>query len=288
MTGAATKIAGMRVFISVDMEGVAGVATLDQAVRGGTGYARAQRLMTAEADAAVRGAFDAGAGEVVVNDSHGSMDNLLHAELDPRAQVVTGSPKPLAMMQGITEGDAVALLVGYHAAAGERGVLAHSFSGTFREIRVNGAPVGELEVNALHAAALGVPVGLVTGDDLVCAAAAKALPGVRTVPVKRAAGFHAATSTHPSVAAERIRAAARDAVAGHAGLACPPVPDSLRVEIEFTTPLACDYAMYVPEARRLGGLGLVREVGSTEDLIRLISACLHLSAHATATVAARR
>ncbi|MEV5897350.1 hypothetical protein [Nonomuraea fuscirosea] len=89
------------------------------------------------------------------------------------------------------------------------------------------------------------------------------------------------------MAAERFRAAARDVVAGHAGL-CPSVPDSLYVEVEFTIPLACDYAMYVPEARRLGRLGLVREVGSTEDLIRLISARLHLSAHATATVATRR
>ncbi|MEV0621780.1 M55 family metallopeptidase [Nonomuraea sp. NPDC050404] len=278
----------MRVFISIDMEGVAGVATLDQAVRGGTGYPLAQRLMTAEADAAIRGAFDAGAEEVVINDSHGSMDNLLHADLDPRAQVVTGSPKPLAMMQGITEGDAVALFIGYHAAAGEQGVLAHSFSGSFREIRVNGAPVGELEVNALHAASLGVPVGLVTGDELVCATAAKALPGVLTVPVKRAAGFHAATSSHPSVATERIRAAARDAVSGRAGLECLPVPDNLRVEIDFTTPLACDYAMYVPEARRLSGVGLVREVAGTVDLIRLISTCLYLSAQATATVSPRR
>ncbi|RSN15312.1 aminopeptidase [Nonomuraea sp. WAC 01424] len=281
----------MRVFVSIDMEGVAGVATLDQAVRGGTGYPRAQELMTAEADAAVRGAFDAGADEVVVNDSHGTMDNLLHAGLDPRAQVVTGSPKPLAMMQGVSEGDAVALFVGYHAAAGEQGVLAHSFSGTFRQIRVNGRPVGELEVNALYAASLGVPVGLVTGDDLVCAAASKTLPGVLTVPVKRAVGFHAATSVHPSVATERIRGAARDAVSGHARLECPPVEDTLHVEIDFTTPLACDYAMYVPEARRAGGQGLVREVGNATDLIRLISACLHLSAQATretAAVAARR
>ena len=102
----------VRVFISVDMEGVAGVATIDQIVRGGSGYPRAQELMTGKANAAVRGAFAGGASEVLVNDSHGTMDNLVHADLDPRARVVIGAPRPSCMVQGISRDDDVAVFVG--------------------------------------------------------------------------------------------------------------------------------------------------------------------------------
>src|SRR5436190_1923129 len=201
----------MRVFVSVDMEGVAGVATFDQIIRGGTGYPRAQELMTAEAAAAIRGAFTGGATEVVVNDSHGTMDNLLLDRLDPRARVVFGAPRPSCMVQGITAGDAVAVFVGYHAAAGAEGVLAHTFSSNFTELRVNGQPMTEAEVNGLYAASLGVPVGVVTGDDQICGVARKAFPGVTTVEVKQAHGFSATDTLQPTVACERIEGAVRAA-----------------------------------------------------------------------------
>src|SRR3977135_398107 len=123
----------MRVFISVDMEGGAGIATIDQIVGGGSGYPRAQDLMTAEANAAIRGAFAAGATDVLVNDSHGTMDNFVNADLDPRARVVFGAPRPSCMVQGISRDDDAALFIGYHAAAGADGVLAHTFSSNFTE-----------------------------------------------------------------------------------------------------------------------------------------------------------
>src|SRR3954469_7340386 len=151
----------MRVFISVDMEGVAGVATFDQVIRGGSGYARAQELMTEEANAAIRGAFAGGATEVLVNDSHGTMDNLLHDQLDPRARLVFGAPRPSCMVQGISRDDDVAVFVGYHAGAGAEGVLAHTFSSNFTELRVNGEAMSEAEDNGLYAASLGGPVGVV-------------------------------------------------------------------------------------------------------------------------------
>src|SRR3954451_2061246 len=118
----------MRVFISVDMEGVAGVATFDQIIRGGSGYPRTQELMTAEANAAIRGAFAGGATEVLVNDSHGTMDNLLHDRLEERARRLFGAPRPSCMVQGISAADSLAVFVAYHAAAGSPGVLAHTFS----------------------------------------------------------------------------------------------------------------------------------------------------------------
>jgi D-amino peptidase len=278
-----------RVFISVDMEGVAGVATLDQVLRGGSGYPRAQELMTAEANAAIRGAFAGGADEVLVNDSHGTMDNLLHERLDPRARLVFGMPRPSCMVAGITAEMDVAVFVGYHAAAGADGVLSHTFSSNFTEVRINGEPVTEAEVNALAAGSLGVPVGVLTGDDQICRVAGKALPGVTTVEVKQASGWSAVDTLHPAAAAERIEAAVAEVVGevGGAGSALRPVtvPASLTLEIDFATPLAADYAASVPGSQRVSGRGLRREVGDVDELISLVMSWYWLSAVASQQMA---
>ena len=186
----------MDVLISVDMEGVAGIATRQQIHPQGRDYPAARALMTAEANAAVAGAFDGGATSVVVSDSHGPMDNLLGEQLDRRADYVIGDPRPLDMVQEVTPQTGVVLFVGYHAGAGDpAGVLAHTYSGSgFADVRLNGRSISEAELNALMAATAGVPVGLVTGDDVICAVAERAFPGVIAVPVKTALGRTAARS----------------------------------------------------------------------------------------------
>lgn len=267
-----------RVFVSVDMEGVAGVATVDQVLRGGSGYPRAQQLMTEEANAAVRGAFAGGAEEVVVNDSHGTMDNLLHDRLDPRARLVFGAPRPSCMVQGVTPGDALAVFVGYHAAAGEAGVLSHTFTSNFAELRVNGEPMSEAEVNGLYAASLGVPVGVVTGDDRICQVARKAFPGVTAVEVKRCVGFTAADSLAPRQACERIERAVAAAVSGAAGLTTTPPPDRLTLAVDFSTPRGAELASTVPGSERLSARTVRREVAQADDLIKLIMAWYYLAA----------
>jgi D-amino peptidase len=280
----------VRVFISVDMEGVAGVATYDQVIRGGTGYPRAQELMTQEANAAIRGAFDGGATEVLVNDSHGTMDNLLHDRLDPRARLVFGAPRASCMVSGITRDDALAVFVGYHAAAGSHGTLAHTFSSNFTELRVNGEPMSEAEVNGLYAGSLGVPVGVLTGDDQICQRAEKAFPGITTVTVKNADGTCAVDTLHPQVACERIEQAVSTAVA--AGAVAPlAVPDALSLEIDFASPLMADFAACAPGARRIGSRTLQRDVDSCEDLLLLVMNWYYLAsiaAQQVATIAFRR
>jgi D-amino peptidase len=280
----------MRVFISVDMEGVAGVATIDQILRGGTGYSRAQELMTAEANAAIRGAFAGGATEVVVNDSHGTMDNLLHDRLDPRARLVFGAPRASCMVQGITRDDAMAVFVGYHAAAGAHGVLAHTFSSNFTELRVNGEAMSEAEVNGLYAGSLGVPVGVLTGDDQICQRAEKAFPGITTVSVKDAGGYATVDTLHPQVACDRIEQAVASAVA-QGGVAPVAVPDALSLEIDFANPLAADFAGTVPGSRRVAARTLQRDVESADDLLLLVMSWYYLAslaAQQTASIALRR
>lgn len=244
------------VVISVDLEGVAGIATRQQIRPDGRDYPIARVLMTAEANAAIAGAFDGGATSVVVNDSHGPMDNLLGEQLDPRAEYVVGDPKPLDMVQEVTPQTGVVLFVGYHAGAADAsGVLAHTYSGAaFADVRLNGRPVSEAELNALMAAAVGVPVGLVTGDDVICAVAEKAFPGVVTVPVKTALGRTAARSKHPEAARKAISAGAARAVAGAASGAIRPVPvpDELAIEAELRPSGAAELAALVPGTERIG------------------------------------
>jgi D-amino peptidase len=281
----------MRVFISVDMEGVAGVATYDQILRGGTGYPRAQALMTDEANAAIRGAFDGGATEVVVNDSHGTMDNLLHDRIDPRARILFGAPRASCMVQGITRDDAVAVFVGYHAAAGAAGVLSHTFSSNFTELRVNGQPMSEAEVNGLYAAWYAVPVGVVTGDDQICEASRKAFPGVTAIEVKTAHGASATETLQPQAACELIQRSVAEAVGGAGELRPQEVPDSLSLEVDFASPLMADMAVAVPKSERLSALTLRRRVDDPDELMSLVMSWYYLAALAaqqTAAISLRR
>jgi D-amino peptidase len=202
------------VMISVDMEGVAGVVHTDHTRRDGLDYSLARSLMTGEANAAIAGAFDAGAETVVVNDSHGTMRNLLPEELDPRAMLISGSPKPLLMMQGVDEPKIeAALCIGYHPRANSPGVLDHTISGAFlRELRINGEPAGELDLNAGIAGAFDVPIVMLSGDDTAVAQAKERVPGIETAIVKQAINRYAARNSAPQPARDLIRIAARRGV----------------------------------------------------------------------------
>jgi len=244
----------VRVYVSIDMEGVAGIATRNQCIRGMDDYPRGRVLMTAEANATIAGAFDGGATAVLVNDSHGDMANLLPDELDPRAELLLGSPKTASMVEGVDGGFDVAMFVGYHAGAGvEGGVLAHTYSSAvFYDVRLNGRSMTETELNARLAAAHGVPLGLVTGDDHLCRLVASEMPNVRTVEVKRGRGFTVAASLHPTVACERIREASAEVVANSGGLAVMDVGDRFEIEVDLVTVPMADLAAMVPGTRRRG------------------------------------
>ena len=270
----------MKAFISIDMEGVAGIATFDQVARGGHGYGRAQELMTLEANAAIVGAIAGGADEVTVNDSHGTMDNLIHELLDPRARLVFGSPKAQCMAEGLVPGFDVALFIGYHAPAGVRGVLAHTFSSNFTEMRVNGVLVSEAEVNALYATSVGVPVGLVTGDDVICRIAESVFPGVETVQVKVSHGFSAADSLAPSVARQRITAAAERAVAGSSALRLPELPAEFLLEVDMPTPVAAELASGIPGCERRGDRTVAFVLTDAAAVLALIPVLYELAASA--------
>ena len=201
----------MNVYISVDMEGCAGVVHREQTNPVGYDYEVGRAAMTVEANAAVAGAFDAGATRVVVSDSHGGngMRNIRLDQLDPRAELINGSPRRLGQLEGIDDGFDALLMVGYHTRHGRAGVLSHTMNGqAVGDLWVNGRVVGEVGINAYLAGSFGVPTVLVTGDDLTAAEAERDCPGCETVAVKWALGRYAARNLGTAAACERIRAGA--------------------------------------------------------------------------------
>jgi D-amino peptidase len=242
----------MRVLISADMEGVTGV-TCPEDVRPGTArweYFRV--LLTGDVNAAVDGFFAAGADEVVVNEAHSDKRNLLIGALDQRAVAIIGTHKIFGMMEGIDSGvDAVAF-VGYHAGAGEQGVLSHTFVGTtVLGVRVNGVPAGEGRMNALLAAEFGVPVVLVTGDDLTCSDAADWAPRAERVAVKRCVDRYTAACLPPAVTAEMIRRAAAASL-GSVGGSRPAVAGPFTYEVDFDATQPVGACTGVPGVRQAG------------------------------------
>ncbi|MBB6351615.1 M55 family metallopeptidase [Nonomuraea muscovyensis] len=199
----------MKVYLSVDMEGVTGLTDPEEMHAGKRGYERGCELMTADANAAVRGAYEAGAGTVLVNDAHGSTKNLRIDLLDPRATLVRGPGKAQRMAQGLDGSFQAAGFVGYHARAGvPDGVLNHTWMGKeIQNVYLNGEVCGETRLVAACAGFHGVPVVLVTGDEAVGEEARELLGDVETVAVKKGIDKFAAELLPPSVAQERIREA---------------------------------------------------------------------------------
>ena len=183
-----------RVLISADLEGVAGVVASEELRPGNAEYDTARRLMTAEVNAAVRGIHAVVASaDVVVADSHGTYRNLLAEQLDPSVRLLRGRPRILAMIDGAERADAV-VFIGYHARAGQTGVLCHTFHDAIRDVRWNGRSLGEAGLNAAVANYLGAPLLLATGDDALVDEIREVAPRTRTVSVKRAISAFAAES----------------------------------------------------------------------------------------------
>ncbi|MCC6192184.1 MAG: M55 family metallopeptidase [Anaerolineales bacterium] len=254
----------MKLLISADMEGISGIVAWEQTTPGQIEYARGRRLMMGDVNAAVNGAFEGGADEVVVSDAHGDARNLLLEELDPRARLNSGSPSPFSMLQSLDDTPApnALLLLGYHALSGTRkGVLDHTWSDErIRAVFLNDQLVGEIGLNAALAGAYGVPVVALTGDQHTCAEGQDLLgPALEIAVVKSATGRYAAQCLPLPEARERIcEAAARGLLRLREGRAPAPLVVSLpvRLAVEFVFTQHVDRAFLLPGAERPGGTRL--------------------------------
>ncbi|KAA2262747.1 M55 family metallopeptidase [Solihabitans fulvus] len=249
----------MRVLVSVDMEGIAGVVHGEDIQPGHSEYERNRSLFTSEANAAVRGvlAYRADA-QVLVTEAHAQFRNLLPERLDRRAELLRGSPKPDGMMAGLAADVDAVLFIGYHGKAGTpRSVMAHTISGgCIADVRCNGRSLGELGLNAALAAHHGVPSVLVSGDDTVAAEAAEVVPGMHTVVVKRALGARAAALLHPDEACERIERAVPLALADRDAVRALRFDGPVDLEVQVLRPHMTEHALLVPGMRRTDGCTL--------------------------------
>ncbi|AWK12076.1 peptide ABC transporter substrate-binding protein [Streptomyces spongiicola] len=243
----------MKILISADMEGATGVTWPADVLPGTPQWERCRSLFTSDVNAAVQGFFDGGADEVLVNEAHWTMRNLLLEHLDDRAEMLTGRHKSLSMVEGVQHGDVDGIaFVGYHTGAGAEGVLAHTYlANSITGVWLNGVRASEGLLNARVVAEYGVPVILVTGDDLTCDDALGYAPAARRVAVKDHVSRYAAVCRAPARTAADIRAAAKEATA----LAVRHEPVSggpFTVELEFDAEHLAAAATLVPGTARAG------------------------------------
>lgn len=273
----------MKVLISADMEGTCGVVSWVQVQppEYGSGpanqaeYDRARERMTHEVNAAIEGALAGGASEVIVNDSHDGMRNLIPEKLHAACRFISGNDKPLGMVQGADLEDVGALFyTGYHAKAGTPNApLAHSWNGSINDVRIDGRSTGEFGINAYVAGHFGIPVVLVTGDDQAVAQTRDFVgPDIVGVVVKEGLSTFAALHDHPETAQQRIREGAERAM-GHVAKVTPArLPTGCEVEVEFDHQARADQACYVAGVERRGERAVVYQPVDAIDFIRTFRA----------------
>lgn len=248
-TGAAQEAPGLRVFISVDMEGLAGVVTASDVRASGPDYAHFRAIMAAETNAAIEGAFRAGATDVLVRDSHGGKQNLLPGDVDPRARLLRGaSTGPKNMMEGVDSTFDAVVFIGYHAKAGTPGaILEHTSTGNVLDFAINGVSLPEGGYNALVAGLYGVPVVFVSGDRAAVDQIRSLLGPIEGVAVKEEVGGGGSLGMSPRRAQEAIRDGVERAVRDRAGAA----PYTLAAPFTMVLRVREERPLY-PGARRVG------------------------------------
>jgi D-amino peptidase len=245
----------MKVYISADLEGVAGIVHGEHTLRDGKEHDRARKLMTYEVNAAIEGALEAGATVVLVNDSHGTMRNIIPEELHEAAELLTGSSKPLSMMQGIDSSFDAALFIGYHARRGAyTGVLEHTYhGGVVNDVLINDKPMGETGINAAMAGYFKVPVVLVTGDSVVTEEARSILGSVETVTVKEGVGRFAARCVSPLKARVLIKKGAARALKNVHKFKPFRIKQPIKIDVSFIHTGMTEMAELLPGTRRIDG-----------------------------------
>ncbi len=278
----------MKVLISVDMEGISGVATRRETATGwppgagkGDDYERARHWMTADANAAIAGACAGGATEVLVADAHDGMLNLIWESLDPRAELIRGyEGRPAGMVEGIASDCSALLCVGYHARAADgRGVLSHTFTGpdVLWDIRLNGEPASEARFNAALAGEHQMPLALITGDDVICEETRAWLPQVETATVKYAMDRFTARCLPQSEALARIEQAACRAVQRLPEMKPFTLERPIALEMVFGDSSMAAAASRIPNVQRCGDRAITYNAASAQAAYDVCSIAMVLA-----------
>ncbi len=244
----------MKIFISADIEGVTGVAT-NQQLKVNSEYQRFRKLMTQDVNAAVEGAFNGGATEVVVADGHGNMSNIFIEDLDPRARLIQGSNRVMCQLQGLDESFDAIMFVGHHGreSGSEKTLISHTLAGIcVNEMNINGKVVGETEMNAMVAGDFNVPAIFISGDDAYVEEVKETLPEVEAAVVKKGIDRFSAELLHPTVAHELIKEKAEKAVKNIANVSPLKIDGPITFEIEFKGTSQALMTTTIPSVNQIG------------------------------------
>lgn len=248
----------MKLYVSADMEGISGIVDATFVSPDQHHYIRGQHLMTDDVNQVVKTAFEQGCTEIIVNDSHGSMNNIIIEELDPRVKLLSGVVKPLCMMQGLDESFDGAIFIGYHARASQKGVLSHTMIGFIKNVYINEIVVGEFGFNSYVAGYYQVPVLMVTGDDKIAAEAKQLVAEIRTAVVKECISHISALCLSPQDSAELLKERTKAALLH--GKRIPPLlpPEHPILRVEFTGYAQAEWAALMPGTELEQGTTIVR------------------------------
>lgn len=236
----------MKMYISIDMEGITGLVDPTFVDSSRHHYKRGQEIMTGEANRVIETALQEGFNEVIVNDSHSKMNNLLIEKLHPEAQLISGDVKPFSMVQGLDGSFSAAVLLGYHTRAATRGVLSHTMIFGVRNMYINEVAIGELGFNAYVAGHYGVPVIMVAGDDLTAAEAEELIPGVTTAVVKKYISRTSALCLTPEKSYQLLDQKTKEAIARIGSVKPLQAPDNPVLSIEFANFGQAEWAHLMP------------------------------------------
>lgn len=269
----------MKVYISADMEGATGVTARADVVPGSPSYNRFRRMLTGDVNAAVEGAIEGGATQVLVNEAHGSKRNILLEDLHPGAEMISGRTQPLGMMEGIGEGFDAAFFIGYHAMAGTAaGILNHTFSSAqVYNLSLNGEKIGETGMNSLLAGHFKVPIVMISGDDKLCNEARAFLGNVETAVVKESIDRYVARCLTPGKTTQMIKNAAKKSLENISSYAPVNIDPPLHMEIQFMRTSKAAAASLVPSVERKDSRTVAFTCDSIIDAYNLITVCLAVS-----------
>lgn len=248
----------MKFYLSMDMEGVTALPDYTYVDSSEHNYERGRRLMTQDANAIITGAFDNGATQFTVNDSHSKMNNLIAEDLHEEAMLITGGVKALSMVEGLDTTYNGAFFAGYHARAGQRGVMSHAMIFGVRSMWINEVEIGELGLNAYVAGHFGVPILMVAGDDCACREAEALISNVVTAAVKESITRSAVKTMHPKKAQALLREKTAEAIRNRDRVQPLTPPLAPELKIEFTNYGEAELAALMPGADIISGTTIVR------------------------------
>lgn len=272
----------MKLFLSVDMEGISGIVDTSYInPDSGINYQRGRQFMTDDANAVIEAALECGATEIVVADSHNTMNNILWESLHPKAQLLAGSPRDHSMMHGLEESFDAAMFIGYHTRQGIPGVLSHTMSGVVRNMYINGRVVGEFGFNAAYAGLYNVPVVMVSGDNLIAEEARELIPEIETAIVKQAVSRTTALCLSREDATAELKRQTKAALSKPKKISPFLTAAPVELAIQFSHSGQAEMAAIVPGTRYDTESGTVNySAANQHDLYKTMRAMINLASSA--------